>query len=85
MSKKEKWEPCPRCGSNKVESKGILFFAILGFSLIGVFIWVAILIPIIGIPGIIIGAVLMFLSPFMRNMMQCKDCNKSWKYPASEN
>ena len=81
----EKWEPCPRCGSNRIDSRGGCFYFILGFSCVGIFIWVTLLLPIIGIPGIILGAVFMFLAPFMSGTLQCEDCKKSWKYPADEN
>ena len=77
------WEPCPRCGSKKVESRGGCFFFVLGFCLLGISIWLLI-IPPVGIIGIILGVVLMGASPLMRNMLQCKDCNKSWKYPATK-
>jgi len=81
MSNNEKWEPCPRCGSKSVKSTGAAFFLILGFCLIGISIWLLI-IPPVGITGILTGIVLMILSPFMRGMLQCKECHKSWKYPA---
>lgn len=78
-NKKDKWEPCPRCGSNRVEQRGGCFFAILGFALAGVSIWLLI-IPPIGIAGIVMGLGLMAVSPFMRNMLSCQDCKKSWHY-----
>ena len=80
---KDKWEPCPRCNSNKVESRGGCFFFLLGFCLTGVSIWLLI-IPPIGIAGIVLGILLMLISPFMKGMLQCKDCNNSWKYPAKK-
>lgn len=81
--KKQAWEPCPRCGSKKVESRGGCFFFVLGFCLLGVSIWLLI-IPPVGIVGIILGVVLMGVSPLMRNMLQCEDCKYSWKYPATK-
>ena len=84
MSKKEIWEPCPRCGSHKVESRGGCFFFLLGFGLAGVSIWL-LFIPPVGIIGIILGVALMGVSPFTKNFLQCQDCKKSWKYPAATN
>ena len=80
-SKETNWEPCPRCGSNRVESRGGCFFAVLGFCLLGVSIWLLI-IPPIGVAGIILGVLLMLSSFFMKNMLQCQDCKKAWKYPS---
>jgi hypothetical protein len=76
--KEQNWEPCPRCGSNRVQSMGGCFFAVLGFCLIGISIWLLI-IPPIGIVGILAGIFLMFVAPFMVKMLQCKDCKKSWR------
>lgn len=84
MAKSEKWEPCPRCGSNRVESRGGCFFFLAGLALTGISIWLLI-IPPIGILGIVIGIALMIASPFAKNMLQCQDCKKSWKYPATNN
>jgi hypothetical protein len=80
VAKKEVWEPCPRCNSNRVESRGGCFYALMGIGLMGISIWL-LFIPIIGITGILFGAVLLLASPFFRNMLQCQDCQKSWKYP----
>jgi multisubunit Na+/H+ antiporter MnhG subunit len=76
---KEKWEPCPRCESKKVKAtgKGTIFF--VGFLLAGISIWLLI-IPPIGILGILIGIGMMITSPFFPVMLQCKDCKKMWKY-----
>ena len=84
MPKNAKWEPCPRCNSNRVVSRGGCFFAVLGFCLLGISIWLLI-IPPVGIAGIIIGVLLMLASPLMRNMLQCQDCKYSWKYPHKKN
>jgi hypothetical protein len=85
MSKPEKWEPCPRCGSNKVEVKGgALVYFIIGFALFGISIWLLI-IPIVGVTGIITGLLIMALGPFMGKFLQCQDCKKSWRFPASKN
>ena len=63
MAKKEVWEPCPRCNSNRVESRGGCFYALMGIGLMGISIWL-LFIPIIGITGILFGAVLLLASPF---------------------
>ena len=82
--KQDKWEPCPRCGSKRVQSRGGCFFFVLGFCLLGISIWLLI-IPPVGIAGIIIGLLLMVIAPFAKNQLQCQDCKKSWKYPAVKN
>ncbi len=76
--RQENWAPCPRCGSNRVQSRGILFFFLLGFTLTGISIWLLI-IPPIGIAGIITGLLIMAFSPFTKGTLQCQDCNKAWK------
>lgn len=83
MVKNTKWEPCPQCGSNRVESRGGCFFAILGFCLTGISIWL-LFIPPIGIAGIVTGLLFLIISPFMRGFLQCQDCKYSWKYPHKE-
>lgn len=77
------WEPCPRCGSNKVESRGGCFWFLTGFSLTGCSIWLLI-IPPIGILGILLGLFLMCIAPFAFNMLQCKDCNHAWRYSSQK-
>ena len=77
----DQWEPCPRCGSNRVEPRGGCFFFLLGFCLLGVSIWLLFLLPPIGIAGIIAGIAFMVISPFSKNILQCQDCKKSWRYP----
>ncbi|WP_031517607.1 hypothetical protein [Desulfofalx alkaliphila] len=82
MSKKvEMWEPCPRCGSKKVNAQGGCFFFLLGFALLGVSIWLILLVPPVGVAGILLGIGFMFASPFLKNMLQCQDCKKAWKFP----
>lgn len=85
---KDKWEPCPRCGSNKVKSRGGCFFAFLGFIIIGTSLWF-LLIPYLGILmtiiGVVIGAFFLLTAPFAKDGLQCEDCNYSWKYPADNN
>ncbi len=81
--KKDKWEPCPRCGSNKVDSKGGCFFFVLGLCVLGISVWFLI-IPPIGIGGMLLGAALMLIAPFSKGILQCQECHKSWKFPAKK-
>lgn len=78
MENNVNWEPCPRCGSKRVNSQGGCFFFLLGVGITSFSLWL-LFIPIIGVPGIIIGLLLMVASPFMRGGLSCKDCNYSWK------
>ena len=78
--KKDKWEPCPRCGSNKVKARGGCFFALLGICLASIGIWLLI-IPPIGIGCIVIGILLVVISPFTKGNLQCEECDNAWKYP----
>lgn len=80
----DNWERCPRCGSNKVEARGGCFFALLGIGLIGISIFLLI-IPPVGIVGIIAGLGVLLLSPFAKNSLECQDCKNRWKYPAENN
>jgi hypothetical protein len=82
--KQDKWEPCPRCESKKVESRGGCFFLLFGVGLIGISIWLLLLLPPVGIAGIVLGVVLMILSPMTKGMLQCQDCKYAWKYPANK-
>jgi len=81
---KDNWERCPRCGSNKVEARGGCFFALVGIGLISVSFWLLI-IPPIGIVGLIAGFGVLFFSPFAKNSLECQDCKNRWKYPAENN
>ncbi len=78
------WEPCPRCKSNKAESRGGCFF-LLGVCLAGSGIWFLITLPPIGIFSILVGIFFMFIAPFVIKVMQCKDCHYIWRYPANKN
>ena len=82
--KKEKWEPCPRCGSKKVKGMSLLFFILLGlgtlsFGAIFMLFW-----PTLGIMLLVVGALFLLISPFSRNILQCEDCSKSWNFPYKE-
>ena len=80
---KDNWEKCPRCESNKVQSRGGCFFLVLGLGMLSVSIWLLI-IPPVGIVGILIGLLIMFASLFAKGQLQCQDCNFAWKYPYEE-
>ena len=77
---KKNWEACPRCGSNRVQATGTAFLMIEGFCLIGISIWLLI-IPPVGIPGILFGIFMIISAPLSKGNLQCQDCNFSWKYP----
>ncbi|MEC5422116.1 hypothetical protein QGM71_01240 [Virgibacillus sp. C22-A2] len=72
------WEACPRCESKNVHKMGFLFVLLVGIGMFGISIWLLI-IPPVGILGMIIGLVLMVVSPFTAKQLQCKDCKKTWK------
>jgi hypothetical protein len=76
--RKDGWEPCPRCGSNRVQQRGkgfffLLFVCMAGFiSLLGIFF----------LPLFILGGILALFSPIaflLPKMNQCQDCKYSWK------
>lgn len=72
------WEPCPRCGSNKVTTLGkwATFLVLIGTG--SCLFWVGFLFPFIWI----FAGLLILVSPvsfFAPKMNQCKDCKKSWK------
>lgn len=77
---KKNWEPCPRCGSNRVQARGTAFLMIVGFCLIGISIWLLI-IPPVGIAGILLGILFIIAAPLSKGTVQCQDCNYSWKFP----
>lgn len=84
----KKWEPCPRCGSNRTQSRGGCFMAIMGLGIMSIGLWVM-LIPVLGwIAGpllLLIGLVILIASPLAKNDLQCQDCLYSWKYPHQKN
>lgn len=78
----DKWEPCPRCGSNRVKATGILYFILFGLGMLS-FGLILLFIPFIGIPMMVIGAGLLVAAPFSKGILECEDCKKSWRYPAN--
>jgi len=80
------WEPCPRCNSKKVKStsigKGKMFAA--GLIILSFSIWLLI-IPPIGLLGIMGGLAIMLISPFIkkRNTFACLDCKNIWEHIAN--
>lgn len=76
--KQDNWEPCPRCGSNRViviPKWGLFaFFLISGllFTFAGILIWI--IFPV--------GLGLLFISIitlFIPKNNTCRDCNNVWK------
>jgi len=83
--KKEKWQPCPRCGSNRVTTTGKGTIFLMGFGMLGIsFVLLFLFFPA-GIIGMIAGGVLLIMTPFVQPMLSCKDCKKAWKYDPNIN
>ena len=77
MKTNKNWAPCPRCESKKTvyHGKGLYFFT--GLIMTSFSIWLLI-IPPIGIAGILIGVIIMLASPLIQPKMVCKECRFSW-------
>lgn len=76
--RKDGWEPCPRCGSNRVEQRGKWFFFWVFLTSGGCLVWLGFLF----FPLWIFAALLILVSPFsflIPKMNQCKDCKYAWK------
>jgi hypothetical protein len=76
--RKDGWEPCPRCGSNKVQQRGKGFFFLLFICMAGVVSFVGIFF----LPLFILGGILALFSPIaflLPKINQCQDCKYSWK------
>lgn len=72
------WEPCPRCGSIRIDERGKLFWFLVPFASGGCLVWFGLLFPLFWIFAFL----LILLSPlgfFMPKIHHCKDCNYSWK------
>jgi len=67
-----------------VQARGTAFLMIVGFCLIGISIWLLI-IPPVGIAGILFGIFMIISAPLSKGNLQCQDCNFNWKYPYEEN
>lgn len=76
--KQKTWEPCPRCGSKKTvyHGKGLYFF--IGLIMMSCSIWLLV-IPPIGIAGIVIGVIIMLASPLIQAKMACRECSFTWE------
>jgi len=75
---KGNWEPCPRCGSNKVKTLGKLWFLLIFLGSGSCLLWVG----IIFWPILILAILLILISPlgfFLPKVNQCQDCKYSWK------
>lgn len=68
---------CPRCQSTESREVGKLMIFLIGSAMFGFGIPLSLV--FIGIPMIIIGLVLMVISPFVKYTLICKQCRKAWK------
>ncbi len=73
-----KFDICPKCESKKVNSIGTGVMIVSGVVTMSVFFWLLI-IPLIGIVGMLAGLGLILISPLFKGMLMCKDCNHVWK------
>lgn len=80
-SMSDKWEPCPRCGSNKtrVRAGREVYVCFLVIFIFGILLGKSGLLVGI-IPGLIIGAIVHEFWPSKRIGMMCKDCEHKWDY-----
>jgi len=75
------WEPCPRCGSKKVQTIGKLYLFLILIGTGSCLFWVGFLFP----PIWIVSGLLVLVSPiafFQKKVNQCQECNYAW--PAGE-
>lgn len=86
---KEEWQPCPRCGSNRVQKVSMWAFLLGGVAVAGCSIWL-LLISLIAIAGVIVGAIVFLLGligiigqRFMPTTLYCKDCNNTWQFKSN--
>jgi len=80
----DNWEPCPRCGSNRVQQQGVATFIAFGFA-IGL-VGVILLFVFLPLGLILLPCSLLFfiLSPLGKNVLVCQDCKKSWRINKKE-
>ena len=78
MSQQEKWEPCPRCGSKKVQGRSKWAMAMASFGMAGCLIWVGLLFPLLWIlvPVFFLVSVLLC---FGKSQWECQDCKFTWE------
>lgn len=89
MAAKEKWEPCPRCGSNRVRTDEIgTILTTIGVMLLIVGI-VFILIPFISLPLLLSSLIFTGYGVIKKrknkNLLRCADCHNSWIYQFEQN
>lgn len=81
MPLKEKWQPCPRCGSSRVERQSLFLIGLVGF---GCSFWIPIvgwvLAPVFAVLAVI-GLIRAIVS--RRPLYRCKECNNWWAYDPS--
>ena len=79
----DKWEPCPRCKSNKVTVNNPGYAAFIAIVICVLFY------GLLGGGGLIIGIVVAFifmlavelLAKNKKTVLKCKDCEYKWDYP----
>ncbi|MTI59913.1 MAG: hypothetical protein FH762_17185 [Firmicutes bacterium] len=96
MISKDKWEPCPKCGSKKVV-KPFYSMTVVGLAIIalvyffpGLIRWtleslkLEILFRHITLLGYTLGG-FFFIIGLFTTQLKCKDCNKVWIYKKDKN
>jgi hypothetical protein len=76
------WEPCPRCGSNRVEKRGASFLFGAGLGTVVVTFAGACCLPFVLIIGLPVGIFMMLMSPFFYGRLECQVCKYEWRYPS---
>lgn len=71
---------CPQCESKKVEKTHLgCMLVVLGISMLGVFFWVSLILPPVGLVGMGVGVLLLVASPIIgivnKGKWQCKECH----------
>jgi hypothetical protein len=69
---------CPRCESHNTSQVRPGFIAASGIIFIGVGAW-TFYIPVLGICFVIVGSLMLVVSPLLRNVHICTICRKIWR------
>jgi len=72
------WEPCPRCGSSSVITRGKWFWFLVLFCSGGCMIWLG----LIFVPFLFLAFLLILISPLsflLPKLNQCQECKFAWK------
>ena len=70
---------CPQCESKKVRVYGKGVVLLFGFLVMSMGCWITLILPPIGIVMVVVGIVLMCMTPFSKKVKQCQDCKKTWR------